>query len=511
MKPSTQHSDLFTVAARLPIAALAVFISCLFSLIVILQHPLLNDDAFKYLRAAEIFSTDGARAVLESFGWYHYSFLIALVDKVMPGGLIVAAHMLNIAFYALLTYAFLLLVRELRDTPRVQFFAAVCILLFPLTNEMRFFLIRDAGFWAFGLLSLVFLIRYNRTGAMRMAFWWSIALVAASAFRLEGLLLLTLAPWSLLLPDASRPLRERAERCGRLVGILAAVVVSVMLAARLAGLRLPDLIAYTYRWYLPLLGNLGELSQGTAANVGAALFTPDNFPGSDNTALTLLIAFFGYGLALVMSIVDALKVPVVILLLAGPCLRLPIAVPAQAKHATQAYVAVSALALLLFMLIMHFTTGRYATLLALLLLTQAPLIVDELYTRAQASQRLRKYFHVAFSIVCVGLLIDGLHSFGYSHRHIQDSTLWALAELPAGARIKTNNIAIAYGSGRVTDYETTVRDPALVIANSQAGDYLFLEMDADADLSALTSNPAFEQLRRFVNERGDQVLVYRHR
>lgn len=511
MKSSSQHIDLSAVAARLPIAPLAILLSCLFSLIVILQHPLLNDDAYKYLRAAEVFRTDGALAVLESFGWFHYSVVIALVDKVLPGGAIAAAHSLNTAFYALLAYAFLLLARELRNTPRVRFFAAVCILAFPLTNEMRFFLIRDTGFWAFALLSLVFLIRHNRSGDTRMAFFWSITLVAASAFRLEGLLLLALAPWSLLFPDPAIPLQERAERCGRLVGILAAVVLSVLLLALLGGFNLPQLIGYAYRWYLPLIGDLSNMLDTTAVGVGAALFTPDNFPGSGNVELALATAFFGYGLAMLLNLVEALGLPVVVLLLAWRCFRVNSAAPLQVERTVNAYVAIALLALLLFMLIMHFTTQRYATLLALLVFARLPLVLDDLYAWSQSTEKRSRNFHVAFIVFVFYFLVDSLFSFGYSDRHVVDAIAWTRAELPAEAPLKTNNFAIGYHSGHVRDYDQIARDPALVLADSRMGDYLVLELDADVDTSSFDSDPLLVRLQRFVNERDDQVLVYLHR
>jgi hypothetical protein len=409
-----------------------------------------------------------------------------------------------------LTYAFLLLVRELRDTPRVRLFAAVCILVFPLTNEMRFFLIRDTGFWAFALLSLVCLIRHNRTGDTRMAFWWSVTLVAASAFRLEGLLLLALAPWCLLLPDASMPMMERAQRCGRLVGILAAVALSVLLIALLAGLNLPDLVTYSYRWYLPLLGDLSGVLNGTASGVGAALFTADNFPGRDNTELSLAIALFGYGLALAMNLIEAVSVPLVILLLAGRFFPRREAAPVQAERAWNAYVVVMSLALLLFMLIMHFTTQRYATLLALLILARIPLVLDALYTRAQGSEKAFRHFHTCFIVFAFYFLVDSLFSFGHSNRHIEDAIAWTRAELPADAQLKTNNFALGYHSGHVIEYDKIERDTALVAADSRSGDYLALELDDDAD-SELDSDPRFVRLQRFVNERDDQVLVYLHR
>jgi hypothetical protein len=508
MKPSTSHFDLDALAAKLPIVPLALFLSCLFSLVVILQNPLLNDDAYKYLRAAEIFSTDGALAVLESFGWYNYSLMIALADRVLPGGAIVAAHTLNTALYALLTYTFLLLVRELRDTPRTRMFAAVCILVLPLTNEMRYFLIRDIGFAALALLSLVWLIRHNRTGDTRMAFYWSITLVAACVFRLEGLMLFALAPWSLLLPDASTPMKERAERCGRLVGILAAVVVSVLLVALLAGYSLPELIGYAYRWYIPLLADLSTLLNGTAANVGSALFPPNDFPGSGSTGLALVITLFGYGLALLMNVAEALSYVLVLLLLAPLVLQIPSTPHPQARRALQAYIGIAALELLLFILIMHFTTQRYATLLVLLLLTQAPLVLDELYARARTSGKLLRSFHACFFLFTIYFVGDSLISFGHSQQHVEAGIAWTRTQLPAGAQLKTNNFAIAYHSGHVVDYDQTQRDTASVIAASSPGDYLALEFDRDDDTSAVDTSPAFEALQNFSNERTDELRIY---
>ncbi len=511
MKSSSPHIDLSAVAAKLPLTPLAVLLSCVFSLAVILQHPLLNDDAYKYLRAAELFNSDGARAVLESFEWFNYAILIALVDKVLPGGAIAAAHTLDTALYALLTYAFMLLVRELRDTPLVRLFAAACILALPLTNEMRFFLIRDAGYWAFALLSLVFLIRHNRDGAPKMAFYWSITLLAACVFRLEGLLLLALAPLSLLLPDTMLSLQERANRCGRLVGILAAVVLSVLLVSMLAGISLPDLIGYAYRHYLPRLSNLPALLGGTAGDVGAALFTPDNYPGSDNTGLTLATALFGYCLALIMTLVEALSLPFVILLLAGRFFPRPFLPPVQARRALGTYVAVTAASLLLFILIMHFMTQRYVTLLALLLLTQAPLLLDDLHARVESSPGQLRHFYIGVVAIGFFFLIDSLVSFGYSNRHIEDGIAWTRERLPEGAQLRTNNFAIAYHSGRIPDYELTVRDAAQVAADSNPGDYLLLEVDRGAALDVIDSDPALVPLQRFTNERDDAVLVYLHR
>ena len=491
----------------LPVTPVAMFLSCIFSAFVILQNPLLNDDAYGYLHAAEAFNVNGARAVLEAYNWPHYSILIALVDRVLPGSLLVAAHTFNTALYALLTWVFIELVGELRDTRRAERFAAACILGFPLINEMRYFLIRDIGFWAFALLSLVLLLRYRRNGELHLALGWCCALCAAAVFRLEALLLLVLAPLSLLFQGSELTPGQGLRRLAHLCGVTAAASAFVALVSALASLNLIELIAYAYRYYLPRLAEFFPLLTRSATDVGAALFTPENFPGSDNTLVAFLIVLFGDLLALLLNLVGALSVPVVVLTLGYHWKYGPLPLPKGGSRILFTYVGVTVVTLLVFLSIMHFLTQRYATLLALLVMSLVPLMLDDLYTRA-TQQGQGKQFRAIFGAFYFYFMVDSLFSFGYSHQHIEDSIDWAREELPAGARMQTNNFAIAYHSGRVTNYDKTVREIGSVVATSAPGDYLLLEVDHDTPASLMDTYSQLTSVTSFANERGDQVRVY---
>jgi hypothetical protein len=107
-------------------------------------------------------------------------------------------------------------------------------------------------------------------------------------------------------------------------------------------------------------------------------------------------------------------------------------------------------------------------------------------------------------------VVDSLISFGYSQRHVEEGIAWARAELPAGTQLKTNNFAIAYRSGHVTDYHLTQRDAAAVIASAESGEVLVLEVDRGRG-DFIDAYPQVEELQRFANERGDEVRVYHHR
>jgi hypothetical protein len=175
-------------------------------------------------------------------------------------------------------------------------------------------------------------------------------------------------------------------------------------------------------------------------------------------------------------------------------------------RALHGYIAIATLALLLFVVIMQFLTQRYATLLTLLVLALLPPALDDLYARVTRPRR----FHGWLCFLVFYYVVDSLFSFGYSQRHVEDSIAWARAELPPGTQLKTNNFAIAYGSGHVEDYHLTQRDTVAVVASAASDDVLVLEVDRGRG-DFLDENGDLAELQRFTNERGDEVRVYRHR
>jgi hypothetical protein len=492
--------------ARNSIPLMAVLVSCLFSFYSIISNPLLNNDAFGYLRAAEIFNTSGIGAVLDQYGWYGYSILIALADHVLPGGLVASAHILNTLSYALLIFAFVKICTEYQDSKRVEFFAALTILCFPLLNEMRYFLIRDFAFWAFTLLGFLLLLRYQRDRKLSTALYCGFALLAAIAFRLEGLLLAAAAPLSLLAGPGSRTTKVRLA--AKLLLVLSSAILLAFILALFAGINLLNLMQFAYRFYLPLLFNINELIVVTAQNLNQSLYTPENFPGSNNTGHGFVVLIFAYCYAVIANLINAMGNPFSIFLLYS-YVRGYLFVPTHARGALGAYVTASLLALLCFIFIMHFLTERYATLLCLLLLTLVPMALNNIYEYARASNQ-RKKFNIIFGSLCAYLLIDSLITFGYSKQYIEDASVWAATELPAAANLRTNSFALAYASGRIADYDKVPLQAEEVLQHSTSSDYLMLDLKHD-DIEILThieANPQLQLLQSFANERGDEIRVY---
>jgi hypothetical protein len=498
-----------SISVRNSIPLLAVLVSCIFSIFSIVTNPLLNNDAYGYLRAAEIFNAEGIRPVLDQYGWYGYSILIALADHVLPGGLIAGAHVLNILSYALLVFAFIRICSEYQPAHRTELFAGLTILSFPLLNEMRYFLIRDFAFWAFTLFGLLLLIRFARDRKPLTALCCGLALLASVVFRLEGLLLVIAAPLSLLFSSGNRSANVRLA--AKLVLVLGSAFLAIFVLALLAGVNLLNLAQYAYRFYLPLLFNFDELVSTTALNLNQLLFTTENFPGSSNTEHGFVVLVFAYSYAALANLVNALGIPLTVVMIYSYW-RGYLQVPLNSRWAIVAYMFTSLIALLCFVSIMHFLTQRYATLLCLLLLTLIPGALNNLYEHAIANNT-RKKFHIIFGSLCFYLLIDSVISFGYSKQYIEDASVWATAEVPVTANLHTNNYALAYASGRIPEFDKISLNIQDTLQQSSGSDYLMLDVkhDDNAIKNHLDENSQLELLQSFANKRGDEVRIYLQR
>lgn len=501
--------NLLFSSVRNSIPLLAVVVSCLFSIFYISTNPLLNNDAYGYLRAAEIFNAEGIRPVLDQYGWYGYSILIALADHLLPGGLIASAHVLNTLSYALLVFAFIKICTAEKSTRRSEIFAALVILSFPLLNEMRYWLIRDFAFWAFTLLGFLLLVRFARDRKLLTALYCGLALLAAIVFRLEGLLLAVAAPVSLLYSSGDRTANVRLA--AKLLLILSSAFFVIFVLALLLGVNLFSLAQYAYRFYLPLLFNFDELVSTTALNLNQLLFTTDNFPGSSNIEHGFVVLAFAYCYAVLANLVKALGGPITILLIYA-WLRGYLRAPQNSRWAFVAYVITCLIALLCFVSIMHFLTERYATLLCLLLLTLVPSALNNFYEHAIAIDARRKFRIIFGSLYCY-LLIDSLLSFGYSKQYVEEASAWAANELPASVTLHTNNYELAYASKRIPAFDKITLSAHDTLQESRSSDYLMLDIkhDDSAIKSQLDANAQLELLQSFANSRGDEVRVYRQR
>ena len=477
---------------------LVVLVSLLWSAVVLLQNPVLNDDAYGYLRAALLFREEGLAAVFDRYGWYGYSVLIGVLDAGLPGGVKAAAHVLNAALLALLVLAFVDCAALLQPAPRTRLLAAG-ILLFPLLNEMRFYVVRDFGFWAFTLLSLCQLERQRRQPGWWLACGWCLALLAATLFRLEALLLAAFTPLG-----TWRGADWRARAQPYVVLVLMASLL--LLLAQLTGADLPARLQYAYRFYLPPLGDLPATFAAEAEAVITLLYSAGNFPRSADFAYGVVLLALNHLVVFAANLIEALGTPLTLLLAVGlwrGWLR------GRLQGVWAAYWQVSALSLFVFLCLMHFLTQRYATLLCLLLLVWLPTLLQQADLALQQTMHPRRW-RLAGGLVLALLAVDSLFSFGHSQDYLQQAVAWTRSNLPPGQTLLTNNRFVAFESGRMPDFDqppATLADTLrLVPLNSPL--VVVLKAGDDAGRQQLADLANLQLLACFANRRGDEARVY---
>src|SRR5690554_229753 len=175
-----------------------VLASVLLSLLAVLLDGSPNNDAYTYVRAAEIALDSGIPAAYQHYQWAHLSILLAGIHRVTGIDFFVAAWLFNAALFALLSVSFVNLVAAMTASRRVLWLAALCVLAYPHLNEFRSLIVRDIGFLAFSLIAVLQLLRYQQWLRIRYAAGFIAACLLASLFRPEALVLMLFTPACLL-------------------------------------------------------------------------------------------------------------------------------------------------------------------------------------------------------------------------------------------------------------------------------------------------------------------------
>jgi len=168
-----------------------------------IQQGWINPDSVIYLEAAKLFSLGDFKAGYDVFPWPFYSLCIALVNQVTHLGVHPSAQILNVIFFAIATISFINII-ILAGGKQQQIIAGGLIWLSSqyMIGGVLEMLLRDEGFWAFYLLSIVFFIRFYQTHQMQDALFWQVCITIATLFRLEAITFLFFMPFLLLFQQA---------------------------------------------------------------------------------------------------------------------------------------------------------------------------------------------------------------------------------------------------------------------------------------------------------------------
>lgn len=477
------HPRLMAITASLFAAAL-----------VFAQGAPVNNDAYTYVRVAELFLHDGVGAAFAHYPWASYSALFA--HLILFGlDLFSAGLLINAVFYALIAAAFVSLTSALtaqwplRERQGALLFAVAVISLYPQLNEYRSMLLRDVGFWAFTLLGLQQLIHAARATGLsnfwRHAVAFVLSLGAALLFRVEALVYLLLSPCLFLALRGANGNRRAAD-AARLLALMAGAAVLTAAVGVVAGLDIPGLFARFFANYRPFLNSLVSPGVDQRAALDATILADHALLFSQSESFFLRIAGAAYSLG--HAILAAIGLPFVCALLALAALRTrtpsqPLEAARDAQTLILGFILINLFILCGFALVTRFVSGRYVMLLGLLVALYLPLLLARWHSES-ASGFARVFFGLFFAYC----LIDSFISFGRDKTYLNEAEAW-IAQYGAeneAVSLLSNSRRLAYASNLVEDYDLV---PSVLAAGA-------LDSAASGTVLAIELN---EQMRRRVD------------
>ncbi|HIA59066.1 MAG TPA: hypothetical protein EYO00_04145 [Gammaproteobacteria bacterium] len=448
----------------------AVLTSLFISTFTILVPQHTNDDAYAYIRTAEIFSTDGFSAAFQHYSWASYSILISLLG-LLGIKLFTAAYLINALFFALLVFAFISIVREIDDSESLLVFAAVSILVYPELNEYRYFVIRDVGFWAFSVFALWQFLLYTKQPILKYGLGFCVSLIVATMLRVEAIVYLLMTPFALLL-DYRFELQQRRNRFLKLIQIIGAAAGASFILLLLIGLNIQQLFLEFVSVYKPFLLDLFSPDAAESYEISRALFNEHAAAYSQEYIALFIVA--GLTAMLFAKLISGIGGPYLVVLifgLFGRKLRLNrhIALPIVF------YLLVNLLILFTFVFVTRYLSSRYTILMCILLGLFIPLILFRLLQNARSNRKnFVKIFIVLFVTYCV---IDSYYSFGRPKDYIDNAIDWIVQQRETPGGLVTNSHALAYNSGKIEDYDKTLFNlTAIDILDTAPGDLVAVEL-----------------------------------
>ncbi|MCY4356990.1 MAG: hypothetical protein OXD01_05655 [Gammaproteobacteria bacterium] len=430
---------------------LAVAASAFLSVYTLVWPQLPNDDAYTYIRTADIFLNEGIMAALDHYSWAGYSIAIGLFSQ-LGFSLFTAAYLLNALFHALLVYSFVSVVKTIDDSISVVWMAALIVLVFPELNEYRYMIIRDTGFWALLTLGLWQFLLYFRGRKLRHGISFVLAVSLALIFRAEAMLYLLLTPICLLFDrrqDISRNLRDFLILTGVMVGSGSVVVFTL----RLVGIDVIALLMEFVSVYQPFLIN--AINPSEADSIAAARVVFGDYAAAFSRQYLTAVIATGLLVVLFMNIFYAISGPYFWLLAYG-WFRRHLRLDDQQLLPIWAWLIINTLILFVFLFVTRYLSSRYGMVLALMLAVQLPFVVSAILGRVmgRSGTRVGIVFLGLFFLYCV---IDSTISFGKPRDWLLETAIYLNRETEPNSHVLTNNHTIAYFSGKVAAYDEVER------------------------------------------------------
>ncbi|MBD3633531.1 MAG: hypothetical protein HUJ23_01315 [Methylophaga sp.] len=478
------HIRLFTALSSLLLSIAAFYFD-----------DIINRDGVMYMEMVEAYLSGGLDAMADIYDWGFFTLLVAWLSKLFSSPIEFTASALNSILFVIFTDALLMVSRQLLPNLRQVAIAAVLILAFFTINDYRDFIIRDTGYWAFTILALYHLIRFQNNFTLSSAINWQLAMLAAILFRIEGVVLIGLLPlfvfYNQTLKTSIKNWLSLNSLTIPLLIILSALVVSQDGWLQAFG-KVDDYLIYLNTEALSLRADqrLTVLEERVLSPFAAEY--------------SELILYSGLLVMLAYKLLEGLSLGYLLLL--GIAWRQnSIFIDIPHRHLIIWFFTLNLLILVAFVFRQYFMISRYCVMtvigMFLLVLPYLTRLIEETWLSR------RRWWLALFTFIVLAGLIDTFHSTN-SKAYIKNTAIWAAHELQAEDRLLTDDEFIQYYLKREkTDVSISYRPQKL--GNYQNFDYILLvEKRRQRDLEPL-SGIRLELVHQEKNRRGNRASVYR--
>jgi hypothetical protein len=493
--------------------ALIVVVACLASLFLSydssVRGAVINPDGICYLKSAEALATADLTTAMNLCGqaqWPFYSILIYGYAALTNVSYQAAAFSLNALFSLITVLTFLYIIHSIRPSQRLLWCAAGVILLAHEFNDVREYIIRDHGFWAFYLISIACLIRFFKSAKLSDAVLWSSATLVASLFRLEGIIFLLFLPFSVLV-YCSLSLPQRVIRFVKLNGLVLSLSLVLIVWALFFNhqpinhfSRLAELQAHFIHGIDKLVTSFNAASK----SLGQYVLSPYSARDSSMILVLMLVVWYVLSVCLNLS-------PIYAVLVVYAWVRKLATFDKSTQWVLWSYVFINLAITFVFLTENMFLAKRYLIALSLALMLWVPFALDHLI---ETRRRIKWLLPTTISLMVLTAL-GGIFDFGYSKAYVRDSGEWLAIHAPQSAKIYSNDLQVMYYSKHFGDdlFIQSNQFASIAQLNNQAWknfDYIALHLYAKnkAQNVSITNAITLTPANVFANKRGDQVIIY---
>lgn len=382
-----------------------------------IQHGWINPDSVLYLEAAKLFTQGAWQAGFDVFPWPFYALCIAFVSKISMLDVHLAAQILNVLFFSIATYSFIQII-QLAGGKQRQVIAGVLIWLSAqyMVGGVLEMLMRDEGFWALYLSSLVFFIRYYQQHQFKDALLWQICIIIATLFRIEAILFLMFLPL-VLLWQANTSLKLKWQRFlqANAINISLALVVIVIfslndnLSTQLLG-RLNEI--FTSNLWQQFTKNLAEKSAVMSSQVLGEYLEEFAIPG-------LLLTFFYVMCAKMVGATGLINVGLSTMAIQHHSSL----IDKQAFQVLRAAAVIAMLNMALIITKVFILSSRYVLALSFILMVLASFYLAELLNKSHQNYK-TKWLTMALILFMLGGAIKNIVPKKSGYNYQQEAVGW---------------------------------------------------------------------------------------